>query len=179
MTAYQIGVLVLNCVARWKLFEKAGEQGWKAIIPYYNDYIYCKLANCVKLFVADLILGVLFAVTVITACVEWFVTTAQGIASAENAEEYLISLVSRGVGITALALLGMLVLLIALIVIRIFINLKFVKRFSDETVFKVLAGIGCVPIFNIALVVARCILAFDEKYRYRRRGAGEYFEGWM
>lgn len=25
----------------WKMFEKAGEDGWKAIIPFYNQYILC------------------------------------------------------------------------------------------------------------------------------------------
>lgn len=29
----------------WKLFSKAGEQGWKAIIPFYNYYIVGKIAG--------------------------------------------------------------------------------------------------------------------------------------
>ena len=27
---------VFAIIAQWKLFEKAGEEGWKSIIPYYN-----------------------------------------------------------------------------------------------------------------------------------------------
>lgn len=33
-----IGWYVLQVVAYWKIFEKAGEPGWKAIIPFYNTY---------------------------------------------------------------------------------------------------------------------------------------------
>lgn len=34
---------VLSIVACWKLFEKAGEPGWKSIIPLYNSYILYKI----------------------------------------------------------------------------------------------------------------------------------------
>lgn len=33
-----IGWYILQVVAYWKIFEKAGEPGWKAIIPFYNTY---------------------------------------------------------------------------------------------------------------------------------------------
>lgn len=29
-------ILVITIVLWWMLFEKAGEAGWKAIIPFYN-----------------------------------------------------------------------------------------------------------------------------------------------
>lgn len=34
---------VLLVIARWKMFTKAGEAGWKSIIPIYADYIGFKL----------------------------------------------------------------------------------------------------------------------------------------
>ncbi len=34
-----IVLLVLLVIARWKLFTKAGEAGWKSIIPIYSDYV--------------------------------------------------------------------------------------------------------------------------------------------
>lgn len=34
---------VLLVIARWKMFTKAGEAGWKSIIPIYADYIGYKL----------------------------------------------------------------------------------------------------------------------------------------
>ncbi len=45
---YYVGVilllLVVQIVAYWKIFEKAGERGWKAIIPVYSDYVLYKIA---------------------------------------------------------------------------------------------------------------------------------------
>ncbi len=32
-------IWVLLIVARWKIFTKAGEAGWKSIIPIYSDYV--------------------------------------------------------------------------------------------------------------------------------------------
>ena len=34
---------ILLIIAWWKLFIKAGEKGWKSIIPIYNIYIYCRI----------------------------------------------------------------------------------------------------------------------------------------
>ena len=36
--------LVLLVVARWKIFTKAGEAGWKSIVPIYSDYVQWKIA---------------------------------------------------------------------------------------------------------------------------------------
>lgn len=35
---------ILVIVADWKIYEKAGEAGWKSIIPIYNLYILFKIA---------------------------------------------------------------------------------------------------------------------------------------
>ena len=37
--------IVLFVVAMWKLFIKAGQPGWKAIIPIYNVYILLKIVG--------------------------------------------------------------------------------------------------------------------------------------
>ena len=39
MIVLAIAVLVVTIAGKWKMFVKAGEPGWKAIIPLYNDYI--------------------------------------------------------------------------------------------------------------------------------------------
>ncbi len=36
--------LLLTLIARWLVFQKAGEQGWKSVIPLYNDYTAYKIA---------------------------------------------------------------------------------------------------------------------------------------
>ena len=35
---------ILKTLARWKMYEKAGEPSWKALIPFYNNYTEVKLA---------------------------------------------------------------------------------------------------------------------------------------
>ena len=173
MTIYGLALLVLNCVAKWKLFEKAGEEGWKAIIPFYSTYIYCRLANCVSLFVADLVLSSLTYLVGIGAYIAYMVLMFRGVAGMENyitaefpAEE-LLGLFGASTGIILVVSLLSLAVLVAITVIRIFMNLKFVACYSSDVVFKVLAGIGSITGLNVLLVVARCILAFDEKYLYR------------
>lgn len=37
-------VMVVLIIAMWKLFEKAGEAGWKSLIPFYSTYILFKIA---------------------------------------------------------------------------------------------------------------------------------------
>ena len=36
-------IYILLIIAQWKIFTKAGEEGWKSLIPIYNAYIYCKI----------------------------------------------------------------------------------------------------------------------------------------
>lgn len=46
-TAYWIVlaiVTVLLVIAWWRIFVKAGEEGWKSIIPFYNTYTMFKIA---------------------------------------------------------------------------------------------------------------------------------------
>ena len=36
---------VVTAVAMWKVFEKAGQKGWKALIPVYNYWVLCEIAG--------------------------------------------------------------------------------------------------------------------------------------
>ena len=40
-----MAVGILDIVAYWKLFEKAGEPGWKSLIPFYNLFVITKIAT--------------------------------------------------------------------------------------------------------------------------------------
>lgn len=40
-----LAICVLTIVAMWKIFSKAGQAGWKSIIPIYNVYTLCKIAD--------------------------------------------------------------------------------------------------------------------------------------
>lgn len=48
-------VWVLSIVAMWKIFEKAGEPGWKSIIPIYSAYELCRIAGRNGLWVLGLL----------------------------------------------------------------------------------------------------------------------------
>ena len=37
--------LILCAVGTWRLFQKAGEEGWKALIPFYSSYIMLKISG--------------------------------------------------------------------------------------------------------------------------------------
>ena len=40
-----LGIIVLMIASLWKVFEKAGQDGWKAIIPIYNLYVMLKIVG--------------------------------------------------------------------------------------------------------------------------------------
>jgi len=41
----QVGILVLVLASIWRIFTKAGEAGWKSLIPIYNMYIMLRIAG--------------------------------------------------------------------------------------------------------------------------------------
>lgn len=49
---------VLMVVAHWRMFTKAGEKGWKALIPIYSDYTMFKLVWNTKSFWIFTALGI-------------------------------------------------------------------------------------------------------------------------
>ena len=40
-----LAVLILQLVATWKVFVKAGQPGWASIIPFYNIYVLMLVAG--------------------------------------------------------------------------------------------------------------------------------------
>jgi len=71
---------ILLIIALWKIFVKAGEAGWKAIIPIYNVYIMYKIAGMknwfwytlIAAFVCGLIVGFLWE----ESAVAWYLMIA-------------------------------------------------------------------------------------------------------
>ena len=37
-------LLILTVIGYWGVFCKAGEKGWKVLIPFYNEYLLFKIA---------------------------------------------------------------------------------------------------------------------------------------
>lgn len=42
---FWLALIVLSVVALWKVFTKAGEEGWKSLIPFYNTYTLFRIAG--------------------------------------------------------------------------------------------------------------------------------------
>lgn len=38
-------IAVVVIAGTWKVFTKAGQPGWAAIVPFYNQYILCKIVG--------------------------------------------------------------------------------------------------------------------------------------
>ncbi len=45
-----LGVGVLMIIAQWRLFTKAGEAGWKCLIPIYGQYVWSRIVWSAKAF---------------------------------------------------------------------------------------------------------------------------------
>ncbi len=53
---------IFQIIAYWKMFTKAGEPGWKSIIPFYNQYVMYKLTWKTSWFWISLIVAVVYGV---------------------------------------------------------------------------------------------------------------------
>lgn len=42
-----IALYVVYVIGLWKLFKKAGKQGWEAIIPFYNTYVLVEISGLI------------------------------------------------------------------------------------------------------------------------------------
>ena len=40
-----VAVTILLIAGWWKLYEKAGEAGWKSLIPFYNMFVFFRIAG--------------------------------------------------------------------------------------------------------------------------------------
>ena len=65
LSTYFIVFYVLYIIACWRIFEKAGEKSWKALIPFYNMYITYKIVGMKNWFWGMIILSIV--VSIITA----------------------------------------------------------------------------------------------------------------
>ena len=52
---------ILQIIANWNIFTKAGEAGWKSLIPIYGDYVSYKIAWQTSYFWLNFILGILLS----------------------------------------------------------------------------------------------------------------------
>jgi len=68
-TVFIIGFVVLIIASLWKVFEKAGEPGWAAIIPFYNIYIMLKIAGKPAWWLVGFIIPIVSIVVSVLVCI--------------------------------------------------------------------------------------------------------------
>jgi len=51
---------ILTVIASWKILQKAGEKGWKALIPIYNTYLLYKIVGLKGWFWAIILIGIVY-----------------------------------------------------------------------------------------------------------------------
>ena len=68
---YAAVILVLSVICLWKIFEARGQGGWKALIPFYSDYVFGVISKERKLgkkvMLAE-IFSILAAVALVAMC---------------------------------------------------------------------------------------------------------------
>lgn len=149
-----LAVAVLTLVAMWKVFTKAGEPGWKCLIPVYNIYMLFQIAHndgFVKLIVSY----VLMSVVSIAA----------------------VGLMINGIAASSMGSLiaGVILLIIAVVAIMIWALVIQYKMYADLA-----EAFGHERVFAWGLLflppIFFCILGFDTStYRFAENGATNDF----
>jgi hypothetical protein len=160
MNLLSIGLMVLLIVAWWKLFEKAGEHGWAAIIPFYNTYVLYKISGKTKLFWAYLPVYIITVIAAIVFYVEMFVLLGVSLYSINyyGSHSSLGSTVAVSGVVFVISLLFFVVGTVALFVLKIIQSIGLVKNFGLSGGYA--AGIIFLP------HIFYCMLAFSSKIRY-------------
>lgn len=150
MCALMIAALAFIIVTRWKVFTKAGQAGWKSIIPIYSDYVYACIATSNKrLQLATLICAV-------AAPVAYGIAMSQGTLQMDEA-----SINAELANIMGVADVGICIAILATIigaVVRCIVDYKLAQAFDESRAF----GIACMTCETLALAV----IAFDDTVEY-------------
>ena len=77
-------VLIINIIAMWKIFEKAGEAGWKSIIPIYNMVIMMKMVGINPLWILIIFVPVLGEILFFLITIVMMIRLAKGFGKGEG-----------------------------------------------------------------------------------------------
>ena len=148
MLLITVVMLVIYFIALWKLFVKAGEDGWKAIIPIYNTLVMSKIATGnFKLGAASLIVSAVYLFFMSIG------NTLNMIATSGNDSSLaVLSIISLPMSLLAI------VCAIGMAVIGGYFHYVFTESYGKETVWCVLS------IFFFPIIML--ILAFDKNTHY-------------
>ena len=135
---------VLVIIARWKIFTKAGEAGWKSIIPIYSDYVQWRI-SWKKTGLFWVMLGLIVAGSLIMALSGSYYVTAGG------------DIVASGSGNAILGIIGGIVILAACI-LALVATYKTMQAFGH--------GFGWLILYIIFPNIMLLVLGFGSSYYY-------------
>ena len=141
-----LAIAVVYIVGMWKLFVKAGEAGWKCLIPFYGTYVLGKIATK-KMSLVWAYLGLTCGLVVLGGIM--FFTTISSLVLAYGGSQSAASGMFAGTGIS---LILFWLVAIAQFVIAILLNLRLARSFGESTGF----AVGLI----LLNVIFTCILGF-------------------
>ena len=132
---------ILVVIAEWKIFEKAGEKGWKSLIPIYGQYILFKIIGAKTLF------WVFLGITVVAS----IMMTANPLPVDWNASEAEINAVLNTLDWSKYVpfVIGMVATCITSLVVEIMVAIKLAKAFGKGAAYIV----GLIFVAPIVLMV--------------------------
>lgn len=162
-----LAVFVLTIVASWILYNKAGEPGWAAIIPFYSSYIRFKVAGKKKLFWGYLAASIVTIASFILLCYEMVVSGIFMFARAYSRSYYdsmygYSSSLSTHMAMMIFSVIIFFSALIVMVVLNIMCCIGLSYAFGKG------AGFACGLIF--LNVIFLCIMAFNRNIRYVGNG---------
>ena len=150
-----LAITVLFIIALWKMFEKAGEPGWAALIPFYNTYVLFKISwGNGWYFLLSVIPAILYEIVYIG----FFAGIITGIInhgidnSYDNA--FAASMASSAIGMSFI----MFVLWAGMLAVNIILCIKLARVFGQS------GGFAC-GLFFLGIIFY-CIIAFSKNIRY-------------
>ena len=76
---FSLAFTILMIAACWKIFTKAGQPGWAAIIPIYNWYVLCKIVGRPGWWVILLLIPLVNFIIGIILCIDLAKSFGKGI----------------------------------------------------------------------------------------------------
>lgn len=151
-------ITVLTIIAFWKIFQKAGEKGWKAIIPFYNQYTEFKIFWTTKWFwITFIVVALLMMIGAVVVGLAIFAAIGAGIDSDMLSD---ISGIGALLGVGGTLFGGLIIMAggIFCIIIDIMLKNRISKSFGHG------AGFTCGLVFLEPIFIM--ILAFNkDKYK--------------
>lgn len=145
-----LGVTVFQYVCLWKIFVKAGQEGWKALIPVYNAVVLFKLIGLSPYLLLLYLIPFVFIFIMVFAVA-------------------LMAIGSEIASIVFAIILGIFILIImGVYALNVVYMVHLGKAFNKSTAF--IVGLVLVP------VVFQAILAFDKQSVYGLKKKEELIE---